>query len=123
MPIRGLASAALVSSLLAGDLVVLTLFLNPEASLRKDWLPLLGSLFLPYALLGALLFALLGFLGRLVRGRRGRPIVPGLPFFTPFAMLSVLITGLLFWGNLWHYRFSIPVAFVEGLAGSGVCLT
>jgi predicted AlkP superfamily phosphohydrolase/phosphomutase len=123
MPIRGLASAALVSSLLAGDLVVLTLFLNPEASLRSDGLPLLGSLFLPYAILGAALFSLIALLFSLGRKRMPRPIVPGLPFFTPFAIVSVLVTALLFWGNLWHYRFSIPVPFVEGLAASGVCLT
>ena len=123
MPTRALASAALVSSLLAGDLVTLTLYLNPEASLRRDWLALLGSLFLPYWILGTLFLCLLALLRRLGRKSTARPIVPGLPFFTAFAILSVLLAALLFWANLWHYRFSIPVPFVEALAACGVCLT
>src|SRR5258705_449090 len=49
---RPLRSAAVASSLLAANLVVLTLYLNPDLTLRDEVRALFLCLFLPYLLLG-----------------------------------------------------------------------
>jgi len=77
---RRLLSAALASFLLAVDVVLLTLFLNPEVAALREAHALVLSLFLPYWLGGTLLLlALAGLLG-LVRvwPAELRPAVPGL---------------------------------------------
>jgi predicted AlkP superfamily phosphohydrolase/phosphomutase len=122
---RGLASAALAASLFAVDVVLLTLYLNPGASLRSDALALLLSLFLPYAVAGGTLLLLSGALGALVRGRplAARPTLPGLPGFTGLVLLAQVAAAALYWHNLLSYRHSIPVESVRALAGAAASLT
>lgn len=125
MPLRTLASAALAASLLALDLVLLTLYLNPGASLAADAVGLLLALFLPYAAAGSALFALLAALAASLRGktRLPRPTLPGLPGFTALVLLAEVAAAALFWHNLLSYRHSIPIEFVRALAGAAVSLT
>ena len=114
---RTLLSASLASSLLATDVVVLTLYLNPHATLRADGLALVLCLFLPYWAAGTLLLFAAAALGTLaVSGPRApRPPVEGLPWFTSMALVALAAVAALFWANLWSYRHSIPVEFVRGL--------
>jgi predicted AlkP superfamily phosphohydrolase/phosphomutase len=129
--VRILASAALASSLLATDLVLLTLFLNPDATLRRDGPALLLSLFLPYALAGtavlgaaAVLAASLFASDAAVAGKgRRREMVQGLPWFGGLALLAVLAGAALFWFNLFSYRHSMPLEFLRGLAVASACLS
>lgn len=122
---RSLLSAAIASWCLAGDVVLLTLFLNPGASLRRDGYALAASLFLPYTILAIGPFSLIVLLGTATRGwsRAPRSIIAGLPFFASLTFLSLLLAALLFWANLVHYRYSIPLEFVGGLVASSVGLT
>jgi predicted AlkP superfamily phosphohydrolase/phosphomutase len=118
---RTLLSAVVASALLAGDVVALTLFLNPAASLAHDAAALALSLFLPYAAAGAAAFALIALgLTSLGRPQMRRPPVEGLPWFASLSLIAlVLATGLHAW-NLFSYRHSIPAASVRALAGSTV---
>lgn len=117
---RRLLSAALASSLLAADVVLLTLFLNPEVSAAEEGAALLQALFLPYWLLGTLvLLALAGLLGLIRPWPAGlRPPVPGLPSFTSFALVVLLTAGALYWGNLEACRDSIPLESLAALRQS-----
>lgn len=116
--LRGrLVSAALGSALLAADVVLLTLFLNPDVSAAAEFLPLLLALFLPYWLAGTLaLLSLAAVLG-LVRVWPGelRPPLPGLPSFTTFALVAVGAAAALFWGNLEACRDAVPPESVRAL--------
>jgi hypothetical protein len=125
MPGRVLASAALAASLLAGDLVLLATFLNPEASLRRDGVALAVALFAPYAAAGTVVLWLLALAARLTwrRGGPSRPPLEALPWFTTLAMLAVSAAAVLFWSNLVGYRHSIPLPFLRGLLGSAIGLT
>jgi predicted AlkP superfamily phosphohydrolase/phosphomutase len=118
-------SAALAASLLAADVVLLTLYLNPDARPGADAPALLLSLFLPYLAAGSALFATLAALGVALRAwpRASRPTLPGLPGLTGFALLAQVLAAALFWHNLLSYRHSIPVEFVSALAGAAVALT
>lgn len=115
---RLLASAAIAAALLASDVVLLALYLAPEAQPRREALALLSSLLLPYAAAATLGFFALGlplsWLGPVV----ARPPVPGLPFFTTFAFIQTTLAAALFWLNLLGYRHSIPVPFVHALTAS-----
>ena len=117
MLLRTLLSASLASSLFATDLVVLTLFLNPHATLRADGPALLLCLFLPYWIAGTLLLYVGALLGTLALGgaRAPRPPIEALPWFTSMALVTLAAVAALLWGNLWSYRHSIPVEFVRGL--------
>jgi hypothetical protein len=125
MVLRTLLSASLASSLLAMDVVVLTLFLNPHATLRQDGAALFVCLFVPYWAAGTLLLFAGALVGALVVGgpRAPRPPVEGLPWFTTMAMVSLAAVAALFWANLWSYRHSIPVEFVRGLLLSAAAAT
>jgi predicted AlkP superfamily phosphohydrolase/phosphomutase len=114
---RTLLSASLASSLFATDVVVLTLFLNPHATLRVDGSALVLCLFLPYWAAGTLLLFTVALLGTLALGgaRSPRPPIEGLPWFTTLATIALAAVAGLFWANLWSYRHSIPVEFVRGL--------
>lgn len=125
MPPRALVTVALASAMLAADLALLTLFLNPGSTLVADGKALFLSLFLPYVAAFALLLAL----GLLVVGAWRRrpwgppPLLPGLPWFTSLALVTQVVAAALYWLNLLSYSHSIPVAFVRGLAGASVSLT
>lgn len=115
---RRLVSAALAAALLAADLVLLALFLNPEVSAARELVPLLRSLLLPYwaiAFVGLLLFA--GGLELLRAWPPGlRPPVPGLPSFTSFTLAGVSAAALLYALNLEAYRDSIPLESARALS-------
>jgi predicted AlkP superfamily phosphohydrolase/phosphomutase len=125
MPRRTLVSAALASSLFAADVVLLTLFLNPEAAPAREAAPLARALLLPYVVGGAALLTLLALGWALLRGspHAPRPPLPGLPWFTPLALIAVAAAAALFWLNLLSYRYSIPAEVVPAVAASAVALT
>jgi predicted AlkP superfamily phosphohydrolase/phosphomutase len=125
MMLRTLSSASLASSLFATDVVVLTLFLNPHATLRVDGPALVLCLFLPYWVAGTLLLFLGAVLGTLALGgaRSPRPPIEGLPWFTSMGAVALTAVAALFWANLWSYRHSIPVEFVRGLLLSASAAT
>jgi predicted AlkP superfamily phosphohydrolase/phosphomutase len=125
MLLRTIASASAAASILAADVVLLTLFLNPEATLRRDGAALLVSLFLPYLALGTAAFALLALADAVFRGwpRAPRPPLPGLPGFASLSFLALAAAGGLFWLNLVSYRHSVPAEALRGLAASAAALT
>jgi predicted AlkP superfamily phosphohydrolase/phosphomutase len=122
---RTLLSALLTASLLAADVALLVLYLNPSLQLGEEALSLGAVVFLPCLLAASLAFGLLSLIGRLLRGRprQFRPPLEALPWFTSFALLAVSSGAALFWMNLFTYRYSIPVEFVRGLAGASVALS
>jgi predicted AlkP superfamily phosphohydrolase/phosphomutase len=125
MVLRTLGSAALAAALFAADVVVLTLFLNPHATLRTDGPALLLCLFAPYWVAGTMALFLVTVAGAAVVGgpRAPRPPIEGLPWFTSLACCALAASGALFWANLWSYRYSVPVEFVRGLLGSAATCT
>lgn len=124
MLLRTLASAALAASVLAADVVLLTLFLNPDVSLGRDAGGLLLALFLPWLAVGTAALFLLSLLGAAVRfWPQARPPWPRLPWLTSLALASVSAAAALFWVNLWNYRHSIPAEFLGALAVSSVVLS
>jgi predicted AlkP superfamily phosphohydrolase/phosphomutase len=125
MLLRTIASAAVAATILASDLVLLTLFLNPEATLRRDGAALLLSLFLPYLVLGTASFALFALTGAAIRGwpRAPRPPLPGLPWFASLTFFALAAAAGLFWLNLVSYRHSVPAESLRGLAASCAALT
>jgi predicted AlkP superfamily phosphohydrolase/phosphomutase len=125
MVIRTLASAALAASVLAADVVLLALFLNPDAQPARDGLALLLVLFLPYAVVGTLAFFALALVGGAVRGwpKVPRPLIEGLPWLTSLMLLALVLASALFWLNVVSYRHSVPVPFLRALAGAAVGLT
>jgi len=125
MLLRTIASASVAASILAADVVLLTLFLNPEATLRRDGAALVVSLLLPCLVLGAAGFALLALVGAAFRGwpRAPRPPLPGLPGFVSLSFLALAAAAGLFWLNLFSYRHSVPAESLRGLAASAAALT
>jgi predicted AlkP superfamily phosphohydrolase/phosphomutase len=125
MILRTVASAAVAATILAADVVLLTLFLNPQASLRRDGAALLLSIFLPYLAIATGLLAVAAFLGALFRGwgRGSRPPLPGLPWFASLTFLSLAAAAGLFWLNIVSYRHSVPAESLRGLVGSCAALT
>jgi predicted AlkP superfamily phosphohydrolase/phosphomutase len=125
MILRTLASAALAASVLAADLVVLTLFLNPGASLSRDAWGLLVALFLPYATTGTAALALLAALGATLRfwPAHARRPVESLPWFTSLALVATSVAAALFWLNLVSYSHAIPEEFVRSLAAAAAAVT
>jgi predicted AlkP superfamily phosphohydrolase/phosphomutase len=120
---RILGSAAVAAGLLASDLVLLVLFLNPDVSLRREAVSLFVSLLLPYVVGATLLFTTLALaLSALGAPRLPRPPLPSWPWFTGLASAAVSIAAVLFWWNLFSYRYSIPVEFVRALTASAVAL-
>lgn len=120
---RTLASATLAASLFAGEFVILTLFLNPDASLRREAAALFVSLFLPYAVAAGFGLFVIALLAALLDVPVPKPPVEGLPWFTSLTCAAVATGSALFWVNLVSYRYSIPLEFVRALTASAVCLT
>jgi len=118
--VRRIARSALAaSSLLAANLCALTLYLNPELTLRSEAPALLLSLFLPYLLLGSAAFLLLVLLHAAFRfWPRPRSIVGGWPWLGTFLFLTVAATAAAYGFNLLSYRHSIPVDSLGTLAAS-----
>ena len=121
---RTLQSASLAASILAGSLVVLTLYLNPSLQLRDEITTLFVAVFLPYALLGTTLLFLVALAASLVRWPLApRPPLPSVPRFTSLALLTTLVSAALYWLNLWEYRHSIPLEMLRGLTASAVAVS
>lgn len=121
---RTLQSASLAASILAGSLVVLTLYLNPSLQLRDEIGPLFVSIFLPYLLAGTVVLLVLALAGGLVRWPLApRPPLPSVPWFTSLALLATLVAAALYWLNLWEYRHSIPLDLLRGLTASAVAVS
>jgi predicted AlkP superfamily phosphohydrolase/phosphomutase len=125
MLLRTVASAALAASLLAADMTLLTLFLNPQVTIRHDGGALLLALWLPYTGFLTLAYLLLALAGAAVRGwpRAEHPPIEGLPCFTSLVFASVGAATALYWLNLLSYRHSIPVEFLRALLASALALT
>lgn len=115
----------MAAALLAGDVVLLTLFLNPDVMLAADGPALFLCLFLPYFLGGTVALWLLAVLVAVLppMPRVLRPPVEGLPWFTILTLAAVAAAAVLFWSNLLGYRHSLPPAVVPPLAASAVALT
>lgn len=121
---RTLQSASLAASVLAGSLVVLTLYLNPELRLLTEAPALISSLFLPALLALTVIFLLPALAGSALRYPLTRhPPLPSVPWFTSLALLSVLLSAGLYWLNLWEYRYSIPLASLRALTASAVAVS
>ena len=121
---RCLHSAFLAASVLAADVVLLTLFLNPEVSPFAEAPALLVSLFLPYCLAGGVAFSLLALLASGLRfwPQEARSPIERLPWFTALSLLAVTLAAALFFSNLFAYRYSIPAESVRSMAGASVSL-
>lgn len=121
---RTLQSASLSASVLAGNLVVLVLYLNPALVLTRELPALLLSFFVPYLLAGTSVLFVLAFAGGLLRYPfTPRPPLPSVPWFTTLAFLATAAAAALYWLNLWEYRHSIPVEFLRGLTAAAFLVT
>lgn len=111
-----LSSAVFASSIGAAALATLALYLNPTLRLRDEALALAVCLFLPWAAVGSLALALLAALGSALRWwRPGAPVIPGRPFFAPFALMTLAAVAALYWSNLLAYRHALPVETLQAL--------
>ncbi len=116
---RTVRSAAVASWLLAANLVVLTLYLNPEVTLLGEATALFLSLFLPYALLGTAAFLVFTLFHAAFRfGPRPGSLLRGWPWLGSFLSLAVTATSAAYGFNLLSYRHSIPVDSLRALAAS-----
>ncbi len=124
MPWRVLRSAAVAGLLLAGEIVTLVLYLNPQVTLRLDGAALLFALFLPYAVLATVALWVLASAVALIRGwpQPHRPPLPALPWFATLAAATLGAGALLYGLNLFHYRHSIPLEVVPALTASALTL-
>jgi len=122
---KTLGSAALAASVLAANVVTLTLFLNPQIDLGKEAAALLLSLFLPFFFAGTLALLVVALLGTLVRfwPHSTRPPVEGRPWFTTLMLAACLVAAALFWWNLLSYRHSVPILSLRGLFASAVAIS
>ena len=119
MLFRTVRSAAVASCLLGANLVVLTLYLNPESTLRGDAPALFLSLFLPYVVLGTTAFLVFTLIHAAFRfGPRPGSLLTGWPWLGSFLVLSVAATSAAYAFNLLSYRHSIPVDSLRALAAS-----
>jgi predicted AlkP superfamily phosphohydrolase/phosphomutase len=119
-----LGSAAASAAILAAEVVLLALYLNPGVSLRREAPYLVLALFLPYALAGSLGLLAIALAGTLLRWPRApRPPLEYVPWFTTLSLLAVGAAAVLFWVNLWSYRHSIPVEVVRSLVGSAFAVS
>jgi predicted AlkP superfamily phosphohydrolase/phosphomutase len=125
MLLRILVSAALASLVFAADVVLLTLFLNPEVELRREAVALGVSLLLPYSAAGTVALALLALAGSALRfwPRIPRSPIPALPWFTTLMLVATSGAAVLLWLNHDSYRDSIPEEFRRGLAGAAAAAT
>lgn len=121
---RPLRSAAVASSLLAANLVVLTLYLNPDLTLRSEARALFLCLFLPYLLLGTAALLLLALVQSLFRfWRRPPSLIPGWSWLGTFLLVEMAATASAYAFNLLSYRHSVPVDSLRALAASTAVAT
>src|SRR5260221_10925817 len=104
---RPLRSAAVASSLLAANLVVLTLYLNPDLRLRGEARALFLCLFLPYLLLGTAVLLLLALVPTLFRfWSRPPPLLPGWPWLGSFLLVEAASNPSVFSLHPLHFPHS-----------------
>src|SRR5262245_2552974 len=116
---RTIRSAVVAAVVQAANLVVLTLFLNPELSPREEVGALLLSLFLPYVLLGTVaLLALVAVHAAFRFWPRPPSLVPGWPWLGTFFSVVVAASTAAYAFNLLSYRHSIPLVALHALAAS-----
>src|SRR5262245_31583746 len=126
MPLlRAWIPAGLAALILATDLVLLTLFMNPEVTLRRDAFALVIALLLPWtAMAAAGLWVVVVISGALPGWpRAARPPLESVPGLTTAAFVAVSSAAALFWLNLVSYRYSVPVEVLSPLVASAVALT
>jgi predicted AlkP superfamily phosphohydrolase/phosphomutase len=126
MPLlRAWAAAGLAALLLAGDLVLLTLFLNPEVTLRRDGIALATALLLPWTAMALPGLWILVAVSSALPGwpRAARPPLEAMPGLTTAALFAISAAAGLFWLNLVSYRHSVPVEVLSPLAASAVALS
>lgn len=120
---RTFVSALLAAAVFGAEVVLLILFLNPEASAWAE-ASALARVFAIYtvALSGPLL--LLALLGSALRFWSSglRPPLPALPWFTSLAMAVLVAAAALFWLNLLAYRHALPEESVRALLASSLVL-
>src|SRR4030088_3567046 len=111
------AAAGLAALPLASDLVLLTLFLNPEVTLRRDAWALLTSLLLPWTAIALPGLWLVVAVSWEPAGwpRAVRPRLEALPGLTTAALLAVSAAAALFWLSLVSYLHSVPVFLLSPL--------
>lgn len=122
---RALASAMLAASVLAASLCVLALDLNPALGLFREMPALVLCLFLPWALGGTLVLALVAALALALRRRPGpvRSVIQGWPYLGLLTFVALGVAAVLYWHNLLSYRHSIPVDALRALALSAVIVS
>ena len=120
---RALASAAVAASILAASLCVLALYLNPDLRLVPEIPALLVCLFLPWALAGSLVLALVAVARLALRRSPARAVIPGWPHLGSLTFVALGVAAVLYWHNLFSYRHSIPVDALSALALSAVVIS
>jgi predicted AlkP superfamily phosphohydrolase/phosphomutase len=122
--VRTLGSIALAATLVAGELALLVLHLNPRVDPPQGALGLLAAVFLPYLLVGCALFALVAGLAWVLRfwPASAQPPIRSLPWFTTLAFVAASLGALLYSHNLLSYRYSVPEEGVRALAASAMVL-
>jgi hypothetical protein len=113
----------MAASVLAASLCVLTLYLNPELRLIREIPALLLCLFLPWALAGSLLLAVVAVARLALRRRPARAVIPGWPHLGSLTFVALGVAAVLYWHNLLSYRYSIPVDALRALALSAVVIS
>ncbi len=117
---RRILSAAIAAALLATNLVLLALILNPEIAALAE-LPALGlALFLPYWILGFVGMLALALLLGLIRfwPPNLRAPLPGLPSFAAFVFVALVIAAELFGYNRESLRDALSAETVFALGAS-----
>ena len=121
---RRILSAAIAAALLAANLVLLALILNPEIEALPELPALAIALFLPYwvlGFLGMLALALLLGLFRFWPANLRAPL-PGLPSFAAFAFMALAVASELSRYNREALRDALSAETVFALGASAVCL-
>jgi hypothetical protein len=125
VPRQTLASAGLAASIGAACLCALTLHLNPGVTLLSALPGLLLSLFLPWALTGAVCLVSIALVVTFARWwtRPFRPVVHGWPFLASLTFVALAAAAASYWYNLNELRYAISIDGVRSLAASAVAVT
>jgi predicted AlkP superfamily phosphohydrolase/phosphomutase len=123
--LRAWIPAGLAALILAADLVLLTLFMNPEVMLRRDAGALAVSLLLPWTAMAAAGLWVVVVTSSALPGwpKAARPPLESVPGLTTAALVAVAAAAGVFWLNLVSYRYSVPVEVLSPLVASAVALT
>ncbi|PYQ50120.1 MAG: hypothetical protein DMF78_16590, partial [Acidobacteria bacterium] len=97
--LRAWIPAGLAALLLAADLVLLTLFMNPEVTLRRDAPALVAALLLPWTAMAATGLWLVVVTSSALPGwpRAARPPLESVPGLTTAALVAVSAAAGVYW--------------------------